>query len=239
MKELVQKEIRIEESKPSITDAEIRDEKKRLETLTKNGKDEIERIDPDISFEKIMGLPGNPVESEEQYNLAIKYFTDIQDLAKSGKLYSQNLYLEKLRNPDKDPESIEKSFKKTSEDREKKYQKLNKDTKNLIPNSPFINSYKWDKFLTASKSGKATNQDKETFRKKIEKQQLILDATIPDYYREAVRYVPSLVKEAIDSVKENYNITWQKRATLRNSIPLRQKRIKEFMDLGVQKTIIK
>lgn len=172
-------------------------------------------------------MEGTPEEQGNQHELAKNYFKKIIEMrGKPGALYNYALKFEKLNNWNDDPKTIEDSFKIISKNKESKFETLIRDIKNVKSSAHFMKNYDWDKFIDKSKSGNVTEYEIEKFRKAIDKERLLIKASLPDHFREAVLYIPDLAEEAEHRVDNNYFMKGPARSRLRRDI--HQERIDQF-----------
>lgn len=206
--------------KDSTENPLTKNEQAQLEEAEAIRKREINSIIPDFSFEFI------PV-SAEQYELAINYFNKVQMFNNSGALYNQNLYLEKLRNWDKNPESIRNSFETISENKKKGDHNLIEEIKLYRNSNVTFKKEDWQKIT----NGSATESEMKKYEDKIHILQLKIKNIIPDHLIEAVRYDPSLIGDVLLSVRSYRGETASKQNSIKNNIENYRATIKRFEEL--------
>jgi len=234
---------KIEEGKPSITDLEITEANKlfksskknplsvndevRLEKLRTKRKETLNNLFPEFSLKNITGLEG--ADAGAQYELAKKYFEKIIAMkGKSDATYNYAFKIEKLQNWEEDPENLKKTFPSVFKKRQDEYLELTQDI-NSIKTSNFIKTREWNKFVKNSELNNVTEREITKFRFAINKLRLTVKSLLPDYYREAVLYLPYLAKDADISLEDNFRyMNGQRRSNLRKSLNLHQGKIDQF-----------
>jgi len=200
----------------------------RLKKLSEKRQEKINKIIPsNLSYESIAGLKGDKIASEQR-ELAINYFNKIITLNKEDPIafQKQAIYYEKLINWDNDPRNLISSYEAIYNKKKSAFDIL---TENIFDNRNsicLVKKEKWDRLR--DKTDEISAEEMKTYKNEIWKERLVIMYKIPDYYIEAVIWMPSLVNEALSRVEKLYQIKSSKRAALNESLSTRKGRVDLF-----------
>ncbi len=200
----------------------------RLKKLSEKRQEKINKIiSSNLSYESIAGLKGDKIASEQR-ELAINYFNKIITLNKEDPIafQKQAIYYEKLINWDNDPRNLISSYEAIYNKKKSAFDIL---TENIFDNRNsicLVKKEKWDRLR--DKTDEISAEEMKTYKNEIWKERLVIMYKIPDYYIEAVIWMPSLVNEALSRVEKLYQIKSSKRAALNESLSTRKGRVDLF-----------
>lgn len=208
----------------------------RLKKLSEKRQEKINKIIPsNLSYESIAGLQGDKI-AREQHELAIKYFNKIIELAKEhpDDFRKQALHYEKLTNWENDPKDIWNNdprnlisnYETIYDKKEIAFNKLSDEIHDNRNSTCLMKEKEWDRLR--DKTDEIPAEKMKIYENKIWKDRLVIMYKIPDYYIEAVIWMPSLAKEALSEVKKLYQIKSSKRAALKESLSTRKGRVDLF-----------
>lgn len=200
-------------------------EEHELEELKTKRENEIKRLFPGLNFLALCEIEGGRRESERQYPLAEGYLNNIRALSETkGAVYHYALYLEKLRNWQDEPKTLEANFLGIYNGKQRNFESLTKKIKNAKHSGKHIRKLERD-------VNDPTKVDAQRICGVLENEELVMLNLVPNYMWEAVLFDPSLVEDAFKKLYDYYHMKGVKRKNIRNSLELRNQNINKLKSL--------